>query len=186
MADGDVRAERARLLELVGARGGHDRPCAQGACELERRQRDAAADAPDENPVALSQGGFRDEHAIRGLEGEWERRSLLERERIVERIQLRGGDRLELAVRPVGVLADHGDAPVVRDAGVHDDALADLEPVDTFAERRDDSGAVGSEDARLRNRGKTLAHPDVEVVQPGARSDTRTSPGAAVGSSTSS
>jgi len=51
------------------------------------------------------------------------------------------------------------------DAGVHDHALADLELFDTFAERRNDPGAVGPEDSRLRNGRKTLAHPHVEVVQ---------------------
>ena len=37
--------------------------------------------------------------------------------------------------------------------------------VDAFAEPRHDAGAVGAEDARLRNRRKTFPNPDVEVVQ---------------------
>jgi hypothetical protein len=139
---------------------------AQCQSDLERCERHTATDSPDENPVALSYGGLRDEHPVRRLEGEWERRSLLERERIVQRNELWRGNRLELAVRPVGVLADHGDPAVVRNAGVDDDALSDVEPLETVAERRHDPGAVGSEDARLRNRGEALAHPDVEVVQP--------------------
>ena len=85
------------------------------------------------------------------------------------------------------MLADHGDSAVVRDAGVHDDPLADLEAVDAFAEGRDHACAVGTEDSWLRNGGEAFPHPHVEMVQrAAARSDTRTSPGPATGSSTSS
>jgi hypothetical protein len=153
--------------ELLVARRRDDRARAERSCDLEGCECDAAADAPDENPLVLFQGRLRNEHAVRGLEGERERSCLLERERVVERIQLGSRNSLELAVRAVGVLADHRDPPVVRDAWVHDDALADVEAVDGVSERCDHAGAVRTEDARLRNRRQALAHPHVEVVQRG-------------------
>ena len=110
---------------------------------------------------------FAHEHPVGGLEDERERGALLEAERLGEWVQLAGGDRLQLAVRAVGVLADDGDPVVVRDARVDDDALPELETLDPVAERDDDARAVGAEDARLRNRGQTLANPDVEVVEAG-------------------
>ncbi len=51
------------------------------------------------------------------------------------------------------------------DAGVDDDALARLEAAHAVAERLDDAGAVGAEDARLRHRRQALPDPHVEVVQ---------------------
>src|ERR671936_2412817 len=56
----------------------------------------------------------------------------------------------------VHVLADDGDAAVVLDSGVDDDAL--VRP-------GDDASAVGAEDPGLRDGGEALADPHVEVVQ---------------------
>ena len=56
----------------------------------------------------------------------------------------------------VGVLADDRDAAVVLDPGVDDHALVGP---------GDDPGAVGAEDARLRDRRETLADPEVEMVE---------------------
>ena len=69
------------------------------------------------------------------------------------RVDVRRRHRDQLRVRAVAVLADHVDRAVRRlDARVDDDALADLEARDAVAERLDDPGAVGAEDARLRHR----------------------------------
>ena len=84
---------------------------------------------------------------------------------VVERVELRGCDRLELAAGPVGVLADHRDATVVRDPGIQDDAIAERKALDPGAQADDDSGAVGTQDAGLGDRGETASHPDVQVVQ---------------------
>src|SRR5581483_4029331 len=43
--------------------------------------------------------------------------------------------------------------------------VARLEAAHAVAERLDEAGAVGAEDARLRHRRKPLADPDVEVVE---------------------
>ena len=61
-------------------------------------------------------GRLRHEHPVGGLVDERERRRLLERERVVEREDLLGGDRDQLAVGAVGVLADDGDRGAVLDA----------------------------------------------------------------------
>jgi hypothetical protein len=65
------------------------------------------------------------------------------------------------------VLADHRDSTVVRDARVHDDAIADLEAVDPVPKGGYDSGPVCPENARLRCRREAFPHPDVEMVQAG-------------------
>ncbi len=76
----------------------------------------------------------------------------------------RHGD--QLGVRPVTVLADDVDGAVGRlYAGVDHHALSRLEAVHAAAERFDDAGAVGAEDARLRHRREALADPDVQMVQ---------------------
>ena len=49
--------------------------------------------------------------------------------------------------------------------GVEHDAVADGEAVDAGAERRDDAGAVRSEDPGLRHGREAHAHPHVEVVE---------------------
>ena len=66
------------------------------------------------------------------------------------------------------MLADHVDLAAARlDAGVEDDALAELEAGHAVAERLDDAGSVGAEDARFRHRRQPFSDPDVEMVQPG-------------------
>jgi hypothetical protein len=165
VTDGDVRAELARALELLGTRGGHHRSHAERPADLERREGDPASDAPDEGPLPVADGRLRDEHPIGGLEDERERRAFLERERVVERVQLADGNRLELAARAVRVLADDRNATVMGDPRVDHDPFADLEPLGTLAQRGDDAGAVSAEDARLGNRGQPFPDPDVQVVQ---------------------
>ena len=58
VVDGEVRAERACLLELLVARRRDDRARAERSRDLEGCQRDAAADAPDEHPLAFSRAAF--------------------------------------------------------------------------------------------------------------------------------
>ena len=82
---------------------------AQRPAELERRSRDAASDAPDQDPFVRPQGSLRDEHPIGRLEDQREGRALLERERIVELEHLVGGDRDQLAMGAVTVLSDDRD-----------------------------------------------------------------------------
>ncbi len=113
VVDSHVGAPGARLLELPLAPGGDDRPRAECAGDLERGSRDTTADAPDEHPLALLQPRLRDEHAVGRLVHERERRRLLERESVVEREHLLRGDRDQLAVRAVGVLADDVDRVAV-------------------------------------------------------------------------
>ena len=143
---------------------------AEGAADLERGGRDAAADAPDERPLAFDHARSRDEHPVRRLVDERERGSDLERECVVEREHLRRIDRDQLGVGAVEVLPDDRDLVAVVDPRVDHDAVADRRPGDAVAERFDDARAVGPEDARLRNRGKPLADPDVEMVE-GRRAD---------------
>ncbi len=68
---------------------------------------------------------------------------------------------------PVAMLADHGDRVAVLEPGVEHHALAHVEAVDALADRLDHAGAVRAEDARLRDRGKPPADPDVQVVERG-------------------
>jgi hypothetical protein len=63
------------------------------------------------------------------------------------------------------VLAD--DAGTVGEAGVDHDPLALLEALDAVADFGDDPGAVGAEDARLRDGGEALPEPEVEMVERG-------------------
>ena len=64
------------------------------------------------------------------------------------------------------MLADHVNPPVAHlDAGIEDDALADLQAGHSVAQCLDHSGPVGAEDARLRHGRQSLANPDVEMVQ---------------------
>ncbi len=164
---GDIGTQRTGLRELLVARRRDDRACPERATDLERRERDPAADAPDEHPLALPHGCLGHEHAVRGLEYEWEGGALLEGERVVEWVELRDGDCLELTAGALRVLSDHGDAVTVRDAGVDDDALPDSESVYALAELCHHACSVGAEDARLRDRRETLADPDVEMIQSG-------------------
>ena len=165
MVERQVSAQRPRALELLHARGGDDRPRSEGACELERCDRDAAADTPDQHPLSLREACLGHEHPVRGLEDERKSSPLLERKGVVEHVQLRGRQRLELAVRAVGVLSDDRDTAVVSDAGIEDDAVPDSEALDAFAQRSDDAGSVCAEDPGLGNRGQPLPHPHVQVVQ---------------------
>ena len=161
-----ICTELARPRELLRARGGDDGTGTQGAAELERCEGDTAADPPDEDPLAFLHCGLRDEHAVSGLERERECGALLEREPVVERVELAGRNRLQFAVRSVRVLADDRDATVMRDPRIDDDAFADLEALCPFPEGSNDPGTVGTEDPRLRNRGEPLPDPDIEMVQP--------------------
>ena len=69
----------------------------------------------------------------------------------------------ELRVRPVHVLAVHGDVIAVIDPGVQDHAVTGSESGPAL----DDPGAVGSQDAGL-GRGRPAApHPQVDVVERG-------------------
>ena len=96
------------------------------------------------------------------------------------------GDRLELAVRPVGVLADHAHATVVDDAGVDHDAVALAEAGHAVADGRDEARSVRAEDSRLRHGGQALPNPDVQVVQAGRSKRDQHLAGSATGSGTSS
>ena len=51
------------------------------------------------------------------------------------------------------------------EAGIDHDALAERKPIDAFPERLDRSGAVGAEDPRLGNGRKSLANPEVEMIE---------------------
>src|SRR4029079_8580786 len=124
--------------------------------DLERRRRDAAADPPDQDPLARPELRPRDEHPERGLVDEREGGGGLERDPVGQRKDIRLGHRDQLSVGAVGVLADHGDRVAVLETGIDDDALAGVDP---------DAGAVSTKDARLRHRGKPLPHPEVEVVE---------------------
>ena len=139
--------------------------CAEGLRDLERRGRDAAADAPYEHPLAFTEAGLRHEHPVGRLEHEREGGRLLERDVVGKEIDVRGRHGDQLGVRPVGVLADHGHAAVVHDAGVDDDALPGLEALDALAQILDDACAVRAEDPRLRHGRQALAHPHVQVIQ---------------------
>ena len=71
---------------------------------------DAVATPPPmpqiEHPLVRLQRRLRDEHSPGGLEDERERRRLLERERVGDRVDVRLRHRDQLGVRPVHVLAD--------------------------------------------------------------------------------
>ena len=93
-----------------------------------------------------------DEHPIRRLEHERKRGRFLEREPIGDRVDIRRGKGNQLGVRAVSMLADDVDRPVGGlDSRVDHDVLARLEAGHTGAERLDDPGSVGPEDARLRH-----------------------------------
>ena len=155
----DVGAELSRARELLVARGRDDDARAERLRDRERSGRDAAADAPREDPLALLQVRARDEHPVRGLEDERERRRLLEAQVAGDGVDVRLGNRDQLGVRPVTVLADHVDRAGRRlDAGIDHDALAGVDA---------DARAVGAEDPRLRDGREAFADPDVEMVQRG-------------------
>ena len=161
----DVGAPGERLRELLVAAGGDDRARAERPADLERSGRDPAADAPDQHPLARLHGRLGDEHPVGGLVDERKRRRLLERQRVVEREHLRRVDRDQLAVRAVGMLAEHRDQVPVLEAGVEHDPVADGEAVDSRSERLDDPGAVRSQDPGLRHGREAHAHPHIEVVE---------------------
>jgi hypothetical protein len=160
-----VRARFLGLRELLVAGRGCDHTPTEGFRENERRGGDAAADSPDEHPLALLEPGTRDEHPVGGLEDEREGRCLLEGELGGKRVHVvrRYGD--ELGVRPVHVLAD--DVRAVLEAGVDDDLVSGRESVGALPDHLYDSRAVGPEDARLGRGGETLARPDVQMVERG-------------------
>ena len=103
---GLVGAELAGPLELRVARRGDDRPAAERLRDRERRRRDAAADPPDQHPLARLEARLGHEHPVGGLEDERERAaSSNESSSGIGWTALRGhGD--ELGVRPVAVLAE--------------------------------------------------------------------------------
>src|SRR5581483_4071743 len=158
VVDGDVRPCGAGQLELLVARRRHDHVCPERLGEHQRRGRDAAADAPDEHPLARLETRARREHPVGGLEDERERRRLLEAQSVGDRMHQIARHPDQLRVRAVSRLADDVHAAVVHDARVDDDALVGA---------RDHAGAVGAQDARLRHGGQPLADPDVEVVERG-------------------
>jgi hypothetical protein len=163
---GRVGAEPAGALELRVARRGDDHARAEHLGDRERRGRDAAADAPCEHPLALAQARPRHEHPVGRRKDEREGGRLLEAQAVGDGVDVRRRDGDQLRVRAVPVLPDHVDAPVARlDPGVDDDALAGLESRHALAERLDDAGSVGAEDARLGDGRQALADPDVEMVQ---------------------
>jgi hypothetical protein len=170
---GRVRSELTSALELHLARRRDEHMCSEGLRDRERRGRDAAPDAPREHPLALAQSRPCDEHPVGRLEDERKRRGLLEAQSVRNRVDVRRGHGDQLRVRAVPVLADHVDpAAADLDAGIEDDALAELQAADAVAERLDHACAVGAEDARLRHRGEPFADPDVEMVQRrGAQAD---------------
>src|SRR5206468_6725383 len=133
-------AELARAAELLVARRRDDRLRAERLRNREAGGRDAAPDAPEENPLVRLEPRARDEHAVRRLEDERERRRLLEREPCRDGIDVRRRNGDQLGVRAVAVLADHVDRPVVGlHAGVDDDAVPTLEAADTVTDRSDDA-----------------------------------------------
>ena len=164
VVDGQIGAPFARRLELGVAARRDDRAHAERAADLERGRRDAAADPPDERPFAILDARARDEHPVRRLVDQRERRRDLEGQPLVERKHLRGVDGDQLRVRAVAVLADDGDRVAVLHAGIENDPLACLEAADPVA-RHDDAGAVRAQDPWLGDGGEALAHPDVEVVE---------------------
>ncbi len=66
------------------------------------------------------------------------------------------GHRDQFRVRAVGGLAENVHLAVAYDRGVDDNALV---------RARQHAGAVGAEDARLRHRRKSLANPDVQMIE---------------------
>ena len=103
---------------------------APSACAIRKRgRRNAAADAPDEHPLARLQARARDEHPVRRLEDERERGRLLERDAVAQRVDVRRRDRRQLGVDALRVLADHVDRVAVLDPGVdHDRARPGARP----------------------------------------------------------
>jgi hypothetical protein len=160
-----VGAELAGARKLFVARRGHDRPRAERLRDLERRGRDPTADAPHEDPLPGSEAGFRHEHPVGRLEDEGERGRLLERERVRLAVDVlrRYGDQLRMCSVPV--LPD--DLRAVGQAGVDHDRVALREIIRPGPEAGDHPCAVGTESPWLRDRGKTLADPEIEVVERG-------------------
>src|SRR5215471_7800828 len=161
-----VRPELPRTFELRVARRGDDDLRPQSLRDRERSGRDAPAAAPREHPLALLQARARDEHPIGGFEDERKGGRLLEAQTVGNGVDVgrRHGD--QLRVRAVPVLADHVDpAAADLDTRIDDDRLARLEAGYPLAERLHETGAVGAEDARFRNRRQALADPDVEMVK---------------------
>ena len=152
MVQGDIGAELASAIELLGARGGDDRACSQRPAELECREGDASPIPQISTHSPSCNAAFVTSMRC-GLEHEREGCGLLERERFGERVELSGRDRLEFAIRPIGVLPDDGDTAVVDDPRVDDNAIAHRKLLDAVAERGDETSSVCTQDARLGNRG---------------------------------
>ena len=164
VADDDVCAEGASPLELLAARRRDDRARSESAAQLERCERDASSDPPDQHPLALAYRGLGHQHAVRRLEHERERRALFERERFGEWVQLPRWDRLQLAVRPVRVLSDHRDLAVMEDPGVDTTRSPTANPRRRRREQRR-LRSVRSQYARLGHGWQAFANPDVQMVE---------------------
>ena len=164
----DVGAERRRLRQLLVARRGDDRPGAERLGDPERRRRDAAADPPDEHPLARLQSGARDEHPVGGLVDERERGRVLERDTVAERARRSSqGSRRARRGRPACARRSRGSSSPCSRPGLITTGCPGSRPSTSVAERLDDAGAVGAEDARLRHGGQALPRPDVEMVERG-------------------
>jgi len=102
------------------------------------------------------------------LEDEREGRAFFEGDRVVEGVELRGGDRNQFAVGAARVVPEYQNAAAVdRDARVEDDAVSYCESLDLFAKPRDDPRPIGPENAGLGNRRTPVADPYVQTVEAG-------------------
>ena len=180
VVDGRLGAERDGARQLGVARRRDDRPRAGGPADLERRARDAAADTPDQHPLARTQRRLRHEHAPGRHECEPERARLVEAPAVRDGVEVARGDEDVVGVRAVDVLAEDLEAEAHRvltrqaeaaaaaeQAGIDQDRLPDLDPLRVRPELRDDARAVGAERPRLRHRRKPAPEPHVEVVERG-------------------
>ncbi len=156
MVDHGVGAELAGALQLRVARRRDDDVGPERLRERHRCERDSAPDAPDQHPFTRLQAGPGHEHAVRGLEDEGKRRSLLERQIVGNRMNGVPRHCDQLGMRAVGRLAENVHLAVAYDRRVDDNALV---------RAREHAGAVGAEDARLRHRRKSFANPDIEMIE---------------------
>ena len=131
--------------------------------------------------------GPRDEHPVRRLEDQRKRRRLLEREPLVEQIDVRCGHDDELGMRAVTMLPDDGDAAGVLDARIDNDPLSG-------ARTPGRSPRTQQPSLRRPRRGSVASVPRASPfrthtsrwLRDAARSSTRTSSGPGSGSGASS
>ena len=120
-----VEPELPQAFELLVAGRGRDHRRAGLLGELDRGHADASSSGVDQDRLAFTQVRGREEALLRGAERNWHasRRSCVEPVR--NRVDLGAGDRDQLGVRAVRVLADHGDRAVaVVEARVDHDPVA--------------------------------------------------------------